>query len=308
MARMATKQPELTDIYAGGWRLWTGLPLPGTIAWPAAAGQPDVTFATGAVPDSLVDPMVDRPVLQMTADGTALVRLESIGYFLVEGSRVTCDLCLQPDAPELVPAVFGNVLAAICWRRGQLALHGSAVAIDGRAVLLLGRIATGKSVLAAALARRGHILLADEVATVAGGDCFPAGAPLQLADDALIAAGVDPTGLPRYDAFALAKRHWSFGPAPEPRPYPVSAVFCLEKTDPDAALAPCRLQGDAAEAAILREFYWTDMLDVQSSRAWAEREVTRLGQGAGIYRFPVPRRLDRLDETAAEIERIAATN
>ncbi len=306
---MTTKPTNLSDIYAGGWRLWTGLPLPGTIPWPSQdAGQPDVAFTTGAVPDNLVGPVVDRGVLQIAADGTALARFDDIGYFLIERDKVTCDLCVQPDAPELVPVVFGNVLACICWRRGQLALHGSVVAIDGRAVLLLGRIATGKSVLAAALARRGHIVLSDEVATVANGQCFPSGAPLQLADDALLAAGIDPEPLPLYSNFPIPKRHWTGGPAPQPRPYPVAAVLRLGKADPDAPVEPELLDGRDAAEEILGQFYWTDMLDVLDSRVWAEREAAALAAAAAIYRFPVPRDLTRVDEVVARIEGIAVAS
>jgi hypothetical protein len=260
------------------------------------------------VPDSLVDPVVDRDVLQIAADGTALARFGDIGHFLIERDTVTCDLCVQPDAPELVPVVFGNILASICWRRGQLALHGSAVAIDGRAVLLLGRIATGKSVLAAALAQRGHVLLSDEVATVANGQCLPSGAPLQLADDALAAAGIDPAGLPLYANFSLPKRHWMLGPAPEPRPYPVAAVFCLEKGEADVAVWPRKLEEGMAAAAVLNQFYWRDMLDVLDTRTAAERETEILIETAVIYRFQVPRSLDRVAEIVAEIERIVATS
>ncbi len=117
--------------------------------------------------------MVDYSPLQIARDGTALVRLPGIGHFLLHGAEVVCALETEPDAPEVTAAIFGNVLACICWRRGQLALHGSAVAIEGKAVLLLGPLATGKSLLAGALARRGHCVLADEVAAVSDGLCHP---------------------------------------------------------------------------------------------------------------------------------------
>src|SRR4051812_43369704 len=212
------------------------------IPWPTdRLGPPDWTFRQGDVPAALDHPIVDYSVLQIAADGTALVRLPGIGHFLLREAEVLFALDTEPDAPEVTAAIFGNVLACICWRGGQLALHGSAVAIAGRAVLLLGPVATGKSLLAAALARRGHCVLADEVAAVADGACHPAGSLLSLADDALSAAGIDPGALPQYANFPIPKRLWTAGPRPEPRPYPIAAVLRLAKAEPDAPNQPERL-------------------------------------------------------------------
>ena len=195
---------RIDDIYVAGWRLRTQLPLPAALLWPVdRPGQPDLTFRTGAVPGALADPVVDLEPLQIAAYGTALVRLNGIGHFLLRGAEVTCALETEPDAPEITAAIYGNVLACLCWRRGQLAFHGSAVAIDGKAVLLLGPRDIGKSLLAAALVRRGHCMLSDEVATVAGSRCFPAGSMLSLADDALRAARIAPDDLPQYTNFPI---------------------------------------------------------------------------------------------------------
>lgn len=301
MAAMATNATELGDIYACGWRIWTGLPLPATLPWPGPeAGDPDITFVAGAVPEALPDAALDRDVLQIATDGTALARFPGIGRFLIRQRSVTCELEVAPHAPELVPAIFGNVLACICWRRDQLALHGSAVAIDGRAALLIGPVATGKSVLAAALARRGHVVLCDELTAVRGGQCLPAGAPLQLADDALRAAGADPEPLPVYRNFPIPKRHWTGGPAPEPRPYPVAAVIRLRKGDPDAAL----VAEPGGADTVIGETYWSEMLDLRGSRAVAIAETEQLIALAAVHRLAIPRTLDRVEDTAEFIEHL----
>ena len=290
------------DLYAAGWRLRTGLPLPATLLWPHdRPGPPDLTFVPGDVPETLADPILDLPALQISADGTALVRLNGIGQFLLSGAAVTCALETEPDAPEITAAVYGNVLACICWRRGQLAFHGSAVAIEGRAVLMLGPRELGKSLLAAALARRGHCVLSDEVAAVAAARCFPAGSMLSLADDALIAAGIAPDALPQYTNFPIAKRLWITGPRPQPRPYEIAAVLRLKKSEADAPIEPARLESDVALEALLDQFYRRDMLRILDTGVGARREAEALIAAAPVYRFPVPRSLDRVEEVADHI-------
>ena len=278
------------------------------IPWPEdRPGAPDLSFVPGEVPRALDNPVVDYSVLQIAADGTALVRLPDIGHFLLREAEVICALETEPDAPEVTAAIFGNVLACICWRRGQLALHGSAVAIDGRAVLLLGPVATGKSLLAGALARRGHCVLADEVAAVSGGQCHPAGSLLSLADDALSAAGINPDDLPQYSNFPIPKRLWTAGPSPEPRAYPIAAVLRLAKAkaEPDAPNQPERLAAEAAIEAVLGQVYRRDMLRVLDTETTARREAAKLCATAPVYRFPVARSLDRVEEAADRIVALA---
>ncbi len=303
---MIALRQGLSDIYACGLRLRTVLPLPAALDWPnPEPGEPDAVFVAGEVGGELVDPAAGRDVIQFGAHGTALLRLEGIGHFLIRARQVTCDFEVPPDAPVLASIVFGNIAACLSWRRHRLALHGSAVAIDGRALVLPGGLGAGKSVLAAALVRRGHVLLADEVAVISDGMCFPAGGTLQLADDALAAAVIDADGLPVYDHFRIPKRHWIAGPPPQARAYPVAAIICLARARPAAPIDLLRLRGKAAEAAILKQFYWPEMLEVLDSRAWAATEAAATAERVPIFDLAVPRSLDRVEEVADHLERAA---
>jgi hypothetical protein len=287
--------------------LQTGLPLPATVPWPdLTSGKPDITFVRGTAPESLENPVFDHSVLQIADNGTALVRFLDIGRFLLQGDRLICDLEVPPDAPELTAVIFGNVLTCICSRFGQLPLHGSAVAIADRAVMLLGHAGTGKSLLAGALLQRGHCALTDEVAATADGLCFPAGSTLSLADDALTVLGIDPTDLPQYLNFRIPRRLWTTGPSPAPRPYSIAAVVCLSKAAADAPNEPqAPLHGGAAVSAIVNHVFRRDMLRIASFESRAMQAATALAAAAPVYQFPVARSLDRIEEAATSIERLA---
>jgi hypothetical protein len=71
-------------------------------------------------------------------------------------------------------AVFllGPVLGFALQLRGKTCLHGSAVAVDGRVLVLVGPSGSGKSTTAAALARRGYPVLTDDVVVLT--DCATA--------------------------------------------------------------------------------------------------------------------------------------
>jgi hypothetical protein len=292
----------ILDTYACGWRLRAGLPLPATIAWPRLApGRPDVAFIAGSVAGELPLPVVDVGTVQIAADGAALVRFEA-GYFLINRNRVTCDLGVMPESPELAPVVFGNILACLGLQHGKLPLHAAAVAIDGRAILLLGRAGAGKSALAAALARAGMSVLADEAALVSEACCLPAGGPLHLADDMLTAAGVDPAGLPQCGLFSkLPKRQWQGGSTPDPEPYPIAAVVCLGERVTGTGSQPSRLAPSEAADAILNHLFWRDMLRLPAFAPGLRREAASLASAAPVYTLSLPRTAGPLEEAAALI-------
>lgn len=62
----------------------------------------------------------------------------------------------------LVDEVLPDLLSA----SGSLVLHGAAVSLDGRALVLLGGSGMGKSTLSASLSRRGFPLLTDDCAVI----------------------------------------------------------------------------------------------------------------------------------------------
>ena len=57
-------------------------------------------------------------------------------------------------------------MGAILMQRKILPLHGSAIAIDGKAYAIVGDSGAGKSTLASAFLKRGYQLLSDDVITV----------------------------------------------------------------------------------------------------------------------------------------------
>jgi hypothetical protein len=123
------------------------------------------------------DPLLDRPG-ELTAwsdDGFALARSSGAllawcsvtGSFLIDaaGGRIHAQPAdgTGPAWEHRLMAVAMPLLAA---ERGDLVLHASAVAADGRAVLFCGPAGRGKSTTAYSLAWRGFPLLAEDGAAV----------------------------------------------------------------------------------------------------------------------------------------------
>ena len=119
------------------------------------------------------------------------------------------------DACELLTAtVFSCVLA----QRGLTCLHASVVAVEDRAIALVGAKGAGKSTLALALARHGGRLVSDDVAAVSldEGICWVAvgRAALRMRPDSAATLGAGFTALRPVWATAppsLDKRYYEAG-------------------------------------------------------------------------------------------------
>jgi len=153
----------MTDYRLFGWRVKCALPLPELLPWQGDARAADLVIEVGAVPDPDPDWPSFSPAVQIGPTGVR-VTIPAVAHYWVEaGTHVIVQPILPEDAPDIRVFLLGTVLAILCFQRGLLPLHASAVDIDGRALLVSGVSGAGKSTLAAALSARGYRLLSDDL-------------------------------------------------------------------------------------------------------------------------------------------------
>lgn len=252
-----------------GLLVHTDRPLPG-LAAVDDPGAADVRIWMGSVPADLVpsgaaeEPWYVSPRLTPAEEPTVVVHRLGGGAFRlryadgceyhvdVAGTRVACTWPAHFTVEDAATYLLGPVLGLVLRLRGISSLHASAVAIGGVAVALVGPAGAGKSTTAAALAGRGHALVADDVLALrASGDgvlAQPAYPYLRLWPDvvpALYGHGVElPPLTPNWD-----KRGLRLDRAFHPHPLPLGAVYvlCGREAGPGAP----RLEPMSATDAVL---------------------------------------------------------
>jgi len=148
--------PELSDRQVGSgpvWRVETRFTSPPAWSSPPIGSEP----IHGAV---MARAFRSSDELRLAFDDT--------GTFDVRASERTILWYPGPEANE--PAVradlLGRVLSLAAHAEGRLALHASAVSVDGHAIAFLGPKHAGKSTTALALVTAGARLLADDAVVV----------------------------------------------------------------------------------------------------------------------------------------------
>jgi len=170
-----------------GLSLSSEIRLPGAISR-EATGECEVVVRRGSIPSEFVD---EAATLHYRVMGSVFFyNVPKLARYLVShGKDILVDInegSKESDAALFVLTVFGVLLH----QRGDLILHGSAIAIDGRAVIFCGPSGAGKSTLAASLMNRGLRIVSDDLSRIEFDTngrpiVFPDGRMLKLWNDSL---------------------------------------------------------------------------------------------------------------------------
>lgn len=257
--------------------------------------RPDVAIRLG--------PLQDPALLADTGPvGNGRMIEFSIGnvgaWSVTEGREIAIQPCRDADEGELRLFTLGSAWGALGYQRGLALLHGSAVEIDGRAMLFCGVQGRGKSTMAAAMVSRGHRLLVDDLSRVDLPQSdeppmlFPSGPRLKLWQDAIDRFGWQRQVLAR-DHFRAEKYHLAVNELVLPEPVPLAAIIFLEWGD---ELQLERFHGArAVGAAIAACSYRPEMLAVMGLEAQQAALLARIVAATSTFRFARPRDLERLD-------------
>ena len=294
---------------AYGLRLACEQPIPGLTPSPAAS-SPDVTVYFGAMPAGLEESFAGShevfycdhggspdAIPNLTASlvsGGSYIRLRYVDgtEFLLDraGRRVWAVWPAPLTLEDTATYLLGPVMAFVLRLRGIVCLHASAVAVEDRALALLGPGGAGKSTTAAAFARLGYAVLADDaLAVLERGESFlaqPAYPRVRLWPESVRALYGSDEALPlltpnwekRY--LPLDENRESF----QPDALPLAAIYILDERSKQAAepaiepVAPA-----AALVTLIANSYVNYLLD----KAMRSQEFDFLGRL--VNRVPVRR-------------------
>ncbi|MBI1402420.1 MAG: hypothetical protein GC147_04325 [Porphyrobacter sp.] len=206
--------------------------------------------------------------------------------------------------PDYLESLYTNaVLPILGNHRGGLFLHGSAVAINGRAVAFLGLSRSGKTTLAAALAQQGHALLTEDVIELvrsgAAYELQPKSAALRLfPDSAAYLTGRAPP--PDHDGLKQSIPAEA-GLAYCAEPAPLSHLYLLGR-DREAEFAIRPLGAAAALAEMLHHSFILDVEDRQRLNAHFCR-IAELCESIPCSALDYPRRYSELPRVLDAIVR-----
>lgn len=129
-------------------------------------GEPDIFIMKGEVPEE-IDSAISKNEYVQVSGSELLFRITGVGrYFISNGKYIV----VKPDSEcneQLVQLyLLGSAMGAVLFQRGTLPIHGSAVVIHDKAVIITGGSGAGKSSLTLALREMGCKFLTDDISAL----------------------------------------------------------------------------------------------------------------------------------------------
>lgn len=296
----------MTDFLLCGWRVRSAVPLPEVLPWTGDEREADINIRFGPVP-VLSDLAGQGAPAQVARDGTCRLEFADIGCFRVFAGR---DVTVEPygriDAPEFHATLLGPVLGVLTFQRHLFPLHAACVRIGDGAVALTGRTGAGKSTLAAALVRRGHPLIADDVCVIdpaAGNTPFvlPSFPRLKLWDDALEALQMCADDMPRAGS-GKRKYHFYEPGTFNAAPVKLRRVYLLDPSRTADRQEIIPEQGADAATTFSNEIYRRPIGFWLGRKAALLADALRLAAHVPVFRVSGRSGLGQLGALAVQIE------
>lgn len=128
-------------------------------------GETQITIRYGDVPDRLTGNVHARALYEAGA-GQYLLKIPRVARYWVK-DRSTVVIAPETDNVEDIRVfVLSSIMGVLAHYNGFLALHASAIEVDGECVLFAGDSGCGKSTLAAAFHDQGYRIVSDDICAI----------------------------------------------------------------------------------------------------------------------------------------------
>ena len=252
----------------------------------------DLAITLGALPPMLENVHHVTPHIQV-GDRAFQLFIEGVARFRgINGTTIIVDALPEAEPEDVRLFLFGSVLGALFHQRGQLPLHASAVAIDGKAVAFCGNSGAGKSTLSAALQRMGYPLICDDIAVIGLDDSgvplvYPGIPRVKLWKDALEHFEVDHSTLTR--AYSRAdKFHLESWDAFHHQPLPLATICLLEKLPADSSVAIERIAAADSMGILLDHTYRNYFLRQLGNPHAHFQQCVQIARAIPLFRYRRP--------------------
>ncbi|WP_339147749.1 MULTISPECIES: aldolase [unclassified Sutcliffiella] len=160
------KNSNLLLYKAFGFTITTEYPLPELEPLTIYPNFPDITIKKGRLEekwDEVSEPNryfhIVENLCMFEIPGTAIFQVKN-------GNEIIVSAVEEAEVDHIRLYLLGTCMGAILMQRRILPLHGSAVAINGKAYAIVGDSGAGKSTTASVLLQRGYELISDDVIPV----------------------------------------------------------------------------------------------------------------------------------------------
>jgi hypothetical protein len=308
MEELGSRSVDTTAYRLAGLRIVSDLPLSGLpLCRDEIPGGNEVVIRHAHVPESLSSVHVAFTDGQCNSN-ELLLHIPEVARYLVRGGReILVDQSPAASHGDVCAYLLGTVFGVLCHQRGITPLHASAIDVADGCVAFVGESGAGKSTLVAALAARGHQVIADDVCFLRVGaagnvQVWPGVNRIRLWEDAMTALGYEGSGVERelrgYNKYLVPVRP----PANATGPRHLRRVYQLHAAPEGRPPNVSRVQGAAAIEILLQNGYRLGLAEHMGHKPAAFVVCAAAARNVPVFRFSRPTGFDALRQGVEFLE------
>lgn len=152
-----------TVYHAFGLKIKSIIPLPELVASNEAIDVPEVQINIAELND-IWEKKSSQQGKIIVENCLVMFQVPDTATFLIEdGKKIIVSPMKESDENKIRLYILGTCMGVLLMQRKVLALHGSAIAIGGKAYAFIGDSGAGKSTLASTFIKHGYQLLSDDI-------------------------------------------------------------------------------------------------------------------------------------------------
>lgn len=128
----------------------------------------DVTVTCKLLPDDIKKSLAEGEKDCFRKDKIWFCIKNVATYYIKNNNSIEFEPFHEADVQKVRSFLLGSAFGMLLIMRGTIAIHGGAVAINEKGIILTGDSGAGKSTLTAALREKGYDFLADDVSVIEG--------------------------------------------------------------------------------------------------------------------------------------------
>ncbi|RCW42712.1 aldolase [Paenibacillus prosopidis] len=224
-------------------------------------------------------------------DNQVLIRVPDTAIFCIRnGESIIVSPYEGSEEDKIRLYILGTCMGVILMQKRILPLHGSAIAINGKAYAIIGVSGAGKSTLASILLNKGYKLLSDDlIAVTLTQDHIPMVMPA-YPQQKMWQETIDQLGMSSTDFQPLFDRETKFAvPVPSrfcEHPLPLAGVFELVKTETNAALEP--INGLVRFHTLLQHTFRSFLIERLNLMEWHFSTLAQFANRMDMYQLQRP--------------------
>ncbi|WNR43814.1 aldolase [Paenibacillus roseipurpureus] len=160
------KTQERVKFQAFGLKIVSDIHLPELLPASDIHDEEEVIITFGDLTEQWAEQVAPHQTICITEDRVMFRVADTAIYAIQDGKYITVSPVKEAEESKIRLYLLGTCMGIILLQKRILPLHGSAIAINGKAYAFVGHSGAGKSTLASAFINQGYSLLSDDVIPV----------------------------------------------------------------------------------------------------------------------------------------------